>query len=266
MASPLEINMAGRVFAITGGASGIGLATAELLARHGAAAIWIADMQTSVFETVQKHLSDLSKDTEVHLEKVDVSDSAQVEQWVERIIAKSGVLHGAVNSAGVSYPFDSLFQEEPVILREGSELWRRVVNINLEGTVHCTRAQVRAMLKMEKGSNPAIVNVSSAAAINHQVGAVAYSASKASVSHFTTAMGNDLAAHGLRVNAVLPGAVYTPMLESSLGLKAPEKTDDPTAAPRCIYPVDVARAIVWLLSENSLCVNGINLPVGGLQP
>lgn len=61
MASPLEINMAGRVFAITGGASGIGLATAELLARHGAAAIWIADMQTSVFETVQKHLSDLSK-------------------------------------------------------------------------------------------------------------------------------------------------------------------------------------------------------------
>ncbi|TLD19103.1 hypothetical protein PspLS_09831 [Pyricularia sp. CBS 133598] len=273
MPSPLGINMAGRVFAITGGASGIGLATAELLARHGAAAIWIADMQTGLFDKTQKQLNDINKDTEVYLDKVDVSDSAQVEQWVERIVTKSGVLHGALNSAGIAYPFGPIGGEEPAILKEDTELWRRVLNINLEGTVYCTKAEVQAMLKMAKGSNPAIVNVASMAAINHHVGAFAYGSSKAAVTHFSQTMSNDVAVHGLRVNCVLPGAVYTPMLESSVGLAAPKGGKDNATATASsghqaqgIYPEDVARVIVWLLSEHSLTVNGVNLPVGGGQP
>ncbi|KAH9428278.1 hypothetical protein MCOR02_011763 [Pyricularia oryzae] len=259
----------GIVYSITGGASGIGRATAHLLARHGAAAIWIADKQTSVFDQVRKEIKEINQDTEVYLEDVDVGDNAQVQDWVQRIIKTSGALHGSANAAGIpqkAYTGGS----RPAILIESDQEWERILRVNLDGVKYCTRAQVEAMLSMDKGSHPAIVNVTSVVAFTHNAGTYAYQVSKAACEHFTKALANDVGKYGIRVNSVLPGSTLTPMTKVFFGDIPEGKFEETMEAyglpPTPLQPEDVARVIVWLLSENSLDVNGVGLPVGGSEP
>ncbi|KAL5942656.1 hypothetical protein ACKVV1_001499 [Pyricularia oryzae] len=251
MATHYGINTTGRVYSITGGASGMGRATAHLLARHGAAAIWITDKQTSLFDQVRKEVKEINQDTEVYLEDVDVGDNAQVQDWVQRIIKTSGALHGSANLAGI--PQKAYTGGRPAILIESDQEWERILRVNLDG-----------------GSHPAIVNVTSVVALTHNAGTYAYQVSKAACEHFTKAVANDVGKYGIRVNSVLPGSTLTPMTKVFFG-DIPEGKFEETmeayglpATP--LQPEDVARVIVWLLSENSLDVNGIGLPVGGSEP
>ncbi|KAH8842766.1 hypothetical protein MCOR27_011480 [Pyricularia oryzae] len=272
MVSKSGIDMTGRVFSITGGASGIGLATAQLLARNGAAAIWIADVQSELFDKVRKKLNDINQNTKIYLDKVDVGNSAEVDQWVQRIVAESGGLHGAANVAGVAATYRHTDGEQPSTLEMDDDEWRRVFRVNADGVMYCTRAQVRAMVKMDKGSNPAIVNVSSLAATKASATLLAYAASKAACAHFTQCVAKDLAGRGLRINSVLPGGVWTPMVMKAIGI-SPDSADDAdpveVAAQAqnagCILPEEAAEAIVWLLSENCLQLNGIAVPIGEMD-
>ncbi|TLD09550.1 hypothetical protein PspLS_11859 [Pyricularia sp. CBS 133598] len=268
MSSATGIVMTGRVFSITGGASGIGLATAKLLARHGAAAIWIADIQSKLFDKVGKELSEINKDTKFYFDKIDVGDSLQVDQWVQRIVAESGGLHGAANVAGVTDQILRMGGKEPVTLSIDDDQWRRIFRINTEGVMYCVRAEIRAMLKMDKGSNPAIVNVASIAGITPGAGSVSYGASKAACVHFTQSVGKDLSGRGVRINGVLPGAVWTPMLMRATG-QFPDMSDaaavGPPAGSGILMPEEVAEAIVWMLSEKCLNLNGVCLPIGEVK-
>jgi chanoclavine-I dehydrogenase len=156
MAPRLGINLAGRVFSVAGGASGVGLATATRLACHGAAAVCIADPQTARFDGAREHIKAANSFTDVHFEAVDVSDSKQVNSWIERIISKSGGLHGSANVTGIPQTI-KLHDGKPDLLEETDDHWRKIMSVNLDGVMYCTLAQVRAMMRMEKGSNPAIV-------------------------------------------------------------------------------------------------------------
>ncbi|KAH7564382.1 hypothetical protein BM1_01429 [Bipolaris maydis] len=261
------INLAGRVFSVTGGASGMGFATAALLAQHSAKAIWIADRQTKLFDTVRTKLSAINPSVAVHLDDVDVSNSSQVDKWVDSIIAQDGVLHGAANIAGL--PQFALRGESsmPWLLQETDEKWRQVHSVNSDGIMYCTRAQFRVMYKNPE-SNPSIVNLTSMAALLHVGGAYAYSTSKAAAEHFTRSSAADGKRFGIRVNGVLPGPVKTPMMKQFFGasIEDAQKALDQEGLPGAVEPEDVAQSIVWLLSENASQVNGVSLPVAMSPP
>ncbi|KAI6355241.1 hypothetical protein MCOR25_008283 [Pyricularia grisea] len=126
------------------------------------------------------------------------------------------------------------------------------------------------MLKMEKGSNPAIVNVASIAALTTGMGGYAYGASKAACDYFNQSVAKDGFGRVLRINSVLPGPTLTPLLKVGLGAWSDEDRATNGINGRRgttpIYPEDVARTIVWLLSEHSLTVNGASVPVGQGRP
>ncbi|PSN60464.1 NAD(P)-binding protein [Corynespora cassiicola Philippines] len=263
------ISLKGRIFSITGGASGMGLATARLLAHHGAGAIWIADRQTKLFDSVNKELSTTNPSTKVYLENVDVSKSAEVNSWIDRIVKNSGVLHGSANIAGLPERILEPDVGKPSLLIQTDEDWHRIHSVNLHGVMYCTRAQFHVMHKMPKDSNPAIVNVSSMAALLHQGGGYAYCTSKAATEHFTRNAAKDAFRFGIRVNGILSGNTLTPMTKEFFGgdsAKEIQAKIENTGLRSVIQAGDVARAIVWLLSENSLNVNGVSLPVGEGAP
>lgn len=195
--------IAGRVFSVTGGASGMGAATVQLLAAQGASTIWIADWNTEKFDKVIADVAAINPLTKVHTNKVDVSDAKQVNDWVSTIIADSRILHGAANVAGLSQP--AFTKKRPALLAQDDESWDIILGVNLHGIMYCTRAQVRAMIEIPAGNNPAIVNVSSLASLLRGPTAFAYGVSKAACAHFTACVAKDLYSFGIRANTVSPG-------------------------------------------------------------
>jgi chanoclavine-I dehydrogenase len=125
MATPhADIYVAGRIFSIIGDASGMGFATAALLTEHGAKAIWIADLQIQLFDSVRTKLSAINPAVEIHLDKVDVSKSDEVDAWVDKIVEESGALHGAANIAGLPEPVEEVKPDVPRLIEQTSENWR----------------------------------------------------------------------------------------------------------------------------------------------
>ncbi|KAH7266175.1 hypothetical protein B0J15DRAFT_463332 [Fusarium solani] len=241
-------SLGSRVFSVTGGASGMGAATVRLLAQHGAGAIWIADWNDGNFGQIKEDAERINPLTKIHTHKV------------ASIIAESGALHGAANVAGLSQPAFS--EKKPAILAETNEDWARVLGVNLQGIMYCTRAQVAAMVDAPKGSHPAIVNVSSIASLLRGPSAFAYDASKAACAHFTSCVAKDIHSFGIRVNTVSPGSssATCPRRRRNSNFKSGGVNT------KMLEPEDVARVIVWLLSEASMDVNGVNLPVGEGAP
>ncbi|EEU45180.1 uncharacterized protein NECHADRAFT_80607 [Fusarium vanettenii 77-13-4] len=240
-------SLGSRVFSVTGGASGMGAATVRLLAQHGAGAIWIADWNDGSFGQIKEDVERINPLTKVYTHKVDMSDPKQVDDWVASIIAESGVLHGAANVAGRSHG-------------------------------QCSRE-----------SHLTIVNVSSLASLLRGPSAFAYGASKAACAHFTSCVAKDVYSFGIRVNTVssrqvnhqeiiiqlkakanLQGNTYTAMTKEFFGHMSKEETEQQLQKlgvnTKMLEPEDVARVIVWLLSEASMDVNGVNLPVGEGAP
>lgn len=196
--------ISGRIFSVTGGLSGMGLATVSLLASHGAAEIWVADWNIDNQEKALAEVAAINPKTKVHVTKVDVSDSKQVDAWVTSIVsATGGFLHGAANVAGV--PQGPLTATRPAILNQDDASWDRILGVNLNGVMYCTRAQVREMAKMVRGSNPSIVNVASTASLSHSGGSFAYVVSKGACAHFTGCVAKDVFLSGIRANTVSPG-------------------------------------------------------------
>jgi chanoclavine-I dehydrogenase len=150
----------GKVFTVTGGASGMGLATCRMLAQRKAKAICIADYNDSQFAAVKKELESINDGaTAIDLLKVDVSSSSEVAAWVEGVFSKYGTLDGCVNAAGVAQAVGAR-KEVANILGESDQTWRRTMSANLDGVFYCNREQVRGMLKSPKSKLPrSIVNI-----------------------------------------------------------------------------------------------------------
>jgi len=188
-----------RVALVTGGASGIGLATAHRLLEAGwkVAAV---DRDEAALTNLARELASPKR---VFTSVLDVTDEAAVEKVVAMAAEALGGLHGVVNSAGIAADIPAL--DTPV------DLFRKILDVNVVGTFIVARAAARIMKDAGGG---AIVNISSVSGLRGGKGRSAYGASKGAVIVLTQVLANDLARYGIRVNSVAPGPVDTPMVEA----------------------------------------------------
>ncbi len=231
----------GRVLLVTGGGRGIGAATARLAASQGWAVAVNYTANSLAADEVVRDIRELGG-TAITA-KADVADEAQVLAMFQKIDAKLGRLTGLVNNAGVVDV--SARVDEMSVAR-----WRRMFDINVIGSMLCAREAVRRMSTKHGGEGGAIVNVSSAASRLGSPGQyVDYAAAKGAIDAFTIGLAKEVAAEGIRVNAVRPGLIETE-IHASGGL--PTRVRD----LQHLVPMqrggtadEVAQAIVWLLSD-----------------
>lgn len=246
-------NMEGKVAIVTGASSGIGLHTARLFAEKGASVV-LADLdETAGKEAVQAIEGAGGSALFV---KTNVSESAQVKELVDRTIECFGRLDYAVNNAGIGG--ESVPTAE--ITEEG---WDRVIGVNLTGVWLCMKHEIEAMLDNEGG---AIVNVASILGKVGFANAAAYVSAKHGVLGLTKSAAMEYATLGVRVNAVCPGFIYTPMLENAGMAEGSEMhTYISSLHPmqRMGTSEEVATMIVWACSDEASFVTGASLLVDG---
>lgn len=245
----LTQRLAGRVAVITGGASGIGLATARRMHAEGARIV-IGDLDPTTGAAAAEELDGL-------FVPVDVSDEDQVNNLFDTSAAKYGAVDIAFNNAGISPPDDDLI--------ENTELpaWQKVQDVNLKSVYLCCRAALRHMVPAGRGS---IINTASFVAVmGSATSQISYTASKGGVLAMSRELGVQFARQGIRVNALCPGPVNTPLLQE-LFAKDPER-----AARRLIHvpvgrfaePEELAAAVAFLASDDSSFITGSNFLVDG---
>ena len=242
----------GKVALVTGGASGIGRATALAFAREGAKLI-IADIQVDGgHQTV--HMITENGGAAIFV-RTDVSQAVEVQALISQAVATYGRLDCAHNNAGISGGGRALTAEY------AEDTWQQVIAINLTGVWLCMKYEIPQMLSQGSG---AIVNTASAAGLIGGRGLVAYVASKHGVVGLTKTAALEYAQQGIRVNCVCPGAIQTPMTDrawSDPGRRARVIASEPIG--RVGTPEEVAEAVVWLCSDAASFVTGHAMSIDG---
>lgn len=246
-ASPLLVSplpFSGLTAIVTGGASGIGLATATLLASRGA--------QVAVLDLRIDGLPDALQGFEC-----DITDRASVVRAVDAVAERFGGVDILINNAGIG--------SVGTVEENGDDEWMRVLNVNVIGMA---RVSAAALPYLRQSSHAAIVNLCSVAATSGLPQRALYGASKAAVYGLTIAMATDHVREGIRVNCVNPGTVHTPFVDRNLA-----KFADPAAeltalnarqpTGRMVSPAEVATAIAYLASPDSGSTTGTALAVDG---
>lgn len=242
---------------ITGGSRGIGAATALLAAREGyAVAVNYTSNSLAADEVVRQIRAAGGQAITV---QADVANEAQVVSMFEKVDAKLGRLTALVNNAGV---VDVNSRVDGITLAR----LQRMFEINVFGSFLCAREAVKRMSTRYGGEGGAIVNVSSAAARLGSPGSyVDYAAAKGAIDTFTLGLSKEVAAEGIRVNAVRPGIIETE-IHASGGLPNRAKEIAPQLPmQRAGTASEVAESIVWLLSEKSSYTNGALLDIAGAR-
>jgi NAD(P)-dependent dehydrogenase (short-subunit alcohol dehydrogenase family) len=241
-----------RVVVITGAGGGIGSAIARAFANEGARVVVTDIDEAAAHETVAA-IADASPSHPASAMVMDVADAESVRHAIASIITDLGAIDVLVNNAGVATRAPAITLPE--------EDWDRVLDTNLKGTLLCAQAVAPSMIERRRGS---IVNVSSVAAVVPVYEAAHYGASKAGIRHLTMSLAVGLAEHGVRVNAVQPGTVLSPMNSEALSDPA-VLADRLRLIPlgRVGDPDDVAAAVLFLASDAAAYITGISLPVDG---
>jgi NAD(P)-dependent dehydrogenase (short-subunit alcohol dehydrogenase family) len=244
-----EPRLAGRIAVITGGGSGIGLASARRLAAEGARVV-IADLDPATGTVA-------AAEVDGEFVAVDVSDPEQVERLFSIAVERFGRVDVSFHNAGISPPDDDS------ILTTGLDAWRRVQDVNLTSVYLCCRAVLPIMQRQGKGS---IINTASfVATMGSATSQVSYTASKGGVLAMTRELGVQFAREGIRVNALCPGPVNTPLLEELFAA-------DPERAQRRLVHVpmgrfaeasEIASAALFLAGPESSFVTGSTFLVDG---
>jgi 3-oxoacyl-[acyl-carrier protein] reductase len=238
----------GKVAIITGGASGIGKKTAEIFSKEGAI-IAIFDVNRGALNQTEKEIRDAGGKCNGYV--VDVTNFEDVTEKVKEVIKDLGEIDVLVNNAGIT--------RDNFLTKMEIDDWNKVIAINLTGTFNCAKAVVTYMMEKNKGN---IVNVSSVVGIYGNIGQTNYAASKAGVIGLTKTWAKEFAKKGIRVNAVAPGFIKTPMTD-----KVPEKVLEimisKTPMGRMGESIEVANAILFLASEESSFITGHILHVDG---
>jgi len=232
-----------KVAVVTGAASGIGEAIALRLAAEGAAVV-VADLNEALMATVVDRIARDGGKAAPY--RVDVSSAAEVEAMVAFAVARFGGLHLAVNNAGIGGP-SAPVGEYPV------DGWEKVIGINLNGVFYGMRYQVPAMLASGGG---AIVNMASILGSVGFANSAAYVAAKHGVVGMTKSAGLEYGARGIRINAVGPGFIDTPLLSANLDEQTLDFLRTQHAANRLGTPEEVAALTCFLLSDEASFVTG----------
>jgi len=242
----------GKVALITGGGSGIGRATALLFGREGAKVL-VADYNAEGGEHTVKTIKEAGGTAIFHA--ADVSNPQDVDGMVHKVVETYGRLDCAFNNAGI----EGQMGDTPGCSLEN---WNRVIAINLTGVFLCMKYEIPLMLKHGGGS---IVNTASAAGLVGLAGGPAYVAAKHGVAGLTKTAALEFAQKGIRVNAVCPGFIRTPMVERVLdkGTFSEEQIFAAEPMHRMGKPEEIAEAVLWLSSDASSFVTGLPMPVDG---
>ena len=243
----------GKVTLITGGAAGIGKATAQRFQEEGATVV-ICDVNEQAGEAV---VSDLGL---AAFYKVNVADRQDVQRWIDDVAARFGRINGLVNNAGVLRDGRLVVVKEGELVKQMPEAdWDLVIGVNLKGVFNCTQAVAPVMIKQGSG---AILNASSVVGLDGNFGQTNYVATKVGVIGMTKVWARELGRSGVRVNAIAPGFIRTEMV-----LQMPEKVLADMAARvplrRMGEPRDIANAYLFLASDEASYVSGEVLRVDG---
>jgi 2-hydroxycyclohexanecarboxyl-CoA dehydrogenase len=244
------MRLEGRTALVTGGASGIGAATARRLAAEGA--------RVAIGDVNEQGARELAGELDGFGCALDVSDTGSIGAGVSAVVQELGEIDVLVNNAGTDrFAF---------FINTDEELWDFVLGVNLRGVIAVTHAVLPSMQQRRTGS---IVNVASEAGRVGSQGSVIYSAAKAGVIGFTKAVARESARYRVRSNAVAPGPIETPLLNAApemlgeIGERLKQGMVNSTALGRAGEPEEVAAAIVFLASDDASYVTGQTLNVSG---
>ncbi|MEQ8817746.1 MAG: SDR family oxidoreductase [Thalassobaculum sp.] len=239
----------GRIAVVTGGASGIGQATAEKLAAAGEVVV-IADRNA---EAAEKVAEDLRRTGAVaHARVVDVADDKAVEDLFDDVEHAIGPVGAVVHSAGI-------LQNAVTTERMDRAEADRVMDVNYRGTWSVNVAAARRMKARQAGAIVNLASINSFAVMPIP----AYNISKVAVRHLTEILACEYGIHGIRVNAVAPTYTITPAIQARIdsGHRDPEKIKDSGALKMLVYPRHIADGIVFLLSDQAAAITGVTLPI-----
>jgi 3-oxoacyl-[acyl-carrier protein] reductase len=242
------MDLKGKVALITGAGQGIGKGISKAIYEAGADIV-VADIDISLaIETAKEISLSLNKSMGV---RMDVSNSLEVREVTDRILAEWGRIDILVNNAGIT--------RDGLLIRMKDEDWDRVLDVNLNGTFNCVKTVLPRMLRQKYGR---IVNIASIVGLMGNIGQANYAASKAAIIGFSKSVAREYASKGINVNVVAPGFIDTAMTQQ---LSEEARTDLLSRIPqaRLGTPMDIAFAVRFLVSDEASYITGQVINVNG---